>query len=79
MKLPETSKVKASEFADRQTETVGTLMFGHTEAQKLISSMDSSWEKQTIYGWANMTVLVPDPGSQEWKDLWSVQENEEKG
>jgi len=32
-----------------------------------------------MYGWATMTVLMPDTNSEEWKDLWLTQEVEEKG
>lgn len=70
---------KCDDFGMQQMDNVATLLLGHMDFQKLVSSVDSSWEKQTLYGWANMTVLLPDPNSREWKDLGLIRELEENG
>jgi len=70
---------KCQDWAMQQMDNVGNVLFRHPDFQKLVFSLDSSWEKQTLYGWANMTVLVPDPNSQEWKDIGLIQELERNG
>ena len=68
---------KCNDFDMQFVCNVEVKLLPHTEFQKLVS-LDSSWEKQTIYGWANMTVLLPDANSQEWTELRLTQEVEEK-
>ena len=68
---------KCDDFVRQFFDNVEVKLLPHTGFQKLVS-LDSSWEKQTMYGWANMTVLVPDTNSEEWKDLRLTQEVEEK-
>ena len=58
---------------------VSELLYGHTEFGKLVSAMDLSWGTQLVYWWENMTVFVPDPASQEWKDLRLTEEFETRG
>lgn len=51
----------------------------YQEFGNLVSSTDTSWNKQLVYWWQNITVHVPDPESQEWKDLRLTEEFEEQG
>jgi hypothetical protein len=47
--------------------------------QTFVSSTDTLWNRQLAYWWQNMTALVPDPESQEWKDLRLTGEFDERG
>jgi hypothetical protein len=51
----------------------------YQEFGNLVSSTDTSRNKQLVYWWQNITVHVPDPESQEWKDLRLTEEFEEQG
>jgi hypothetical protein len=45
---------------------------------QLIMSTEESWRDRMEYWWENITVIIPDPQSQEWKDLGLVEEVQEK-
>jgi hypothetical protein len=55
------------------------LPYRYQEFANLVSSTDTSWNRQLAYWWENITALVPDPESQEWKDLQLTEEFEERG
>ena len=58
---------------------VSELLYGHKEFGSLVSATDLSWDTQLVYWWENMTVFVPDPACQEWKDLRLTEEFETRG
>lgn len=51
----------------------------YPEFTELIKITDQSWVERLGYWWENITVLIPDPQSQEWKDLGLMEEVHQKG
>jgi len=51
----------------------------YPEFSEVIRSADKSWEYRLEYWWENITLLIPDPQTQEWKDMGLVAEIREKG
>ena len=74
-----TRKCLALEDKLAKSKMSDMLPYRYKEFANLVPSMDASWNKQLAYGWQNMIALVPDPESQEWKDLRLTEEFEERG
>src|SRR5277367_1845033 len=55
------------------------LSYRYKEFGNLVSSTDTWWNKQLVFRWQIITVLVPDSESQEWKEVRLTQEIEDKG
>jgi len=72
---------KCMELEDKLfgTKMSDLLSYRYQDFGNLVSSTDTSWNKRLVYSWQNITVLVPDPESQEWKDLRLTEEFEERG
>ena len=51
----------------------------YPEFMELIVNANESWTYRLDYWWENITLLIPDPQTQEWKDLGLVDEIHEKG